>query len=209
MALGFGLSVDASPGAAAAAALDLGDGSAFEDDTLSVALAAFTRVIEAAVASYVGVQVSLVQDGQPVTVTAMTSDETARTSLRLPQAVLELESDAESMVVLYASTPGAFVDLAADLCYSLHATSGQLHIAGRADQEGGSGIAVDVDVPGSALVSGVSGLKELCAVERAVGVLIDRGHYPDEARAALSVCAAREDISLHEYAARVLARLPA
>jgi hypothetical protein len=45
--------------------------------------------------------------------------------------------------------------------------------------DGNRRITLDADVPPNPPVSGVSGLSELSTINRAIGVLIDRGHHPD------------------------------
>ena len=191
------------------------DSNAF-DDALDASLAAFTADIEAAVPSYLGIQLTIRQNGHPVTLTRITPHRTATTSLRLPLRVLGPRFDTDSRVTLYAATAGAFVDLAADLSYALHlATStGRSNDTRSSDgdnQRDAKGdsqlrITLDADVPPNPLVSGVSGLSELSTINRAIGVLIDHGHHPDHAVDTLRCEAARDGLEPDSYAARLLGR---
>jgi hypothetical protein len=57
------------------------------DDALDASLAAFTADIEAAVPSYLGIQLTILQNGHPVTLTRITSHRAATASLRIPLTV--------------------------------------------------------------------------------------------------------------------------
>lgn len=74
-------------------------------------------------------------------------------------------------MVLYAATPGAFVDLAADLAWVLRLEPTALAL----DQH--------LVVPVSS--DGLVGLAEHATINRAIGVLIARGHTPASARGEL------------------------
>jgi ANTAR domain. len=108
----------------------------------------------------------LIIDKQPVSVTSAEPGNTSdiATSLRLSLAWVPSLS-ADSRITFYASTPGTFVDLAADLAFALHSHS----------------IRLDEDIP-SALVSDLTGAGRLSAINQAVGVLISHGHTPDSAQ---------------------------
>src|SRR4029450_2187530 len=150
------------------------------DDALDASLTAFTADIEAAVPSYLGIQLRILQNGHPVTLTRITPHRTATTSLRIPLTVLGPRFDPDSRVILYAATAGAFVDLAADLSYALHiststdrstearSSNGDDQRCGQVDDD--RRITLDADVPPNPLVSGVSGLSELSTINRAIGV---------------------------------------
>ena len=85
--------------------------------------AALVTALRAAVASYRGMYLTVVEGDQPVSLSAFhsTEDGAITTSLRLPFAALAPGFDVGSRVVFYAASPGAFVDLAADLGHALHA----------------------------------------------------------------------------------------
>ena len=167
---------------------DLGSGAG----TPGGSLYDFTAALEAAVPSYLGLQLTIVEHDHPVTLTRIATDRTAHTSLRLPLTALDPRSDPKSRVILYAATAGAFVDLAADLSYVL--------------QEGDDRIVLDADLPPSTLVSGTTGLYELSTSNRAIGLLIGRGQHPTDARATIRREASRLGLEPHEYAAQLLGR---
>ncbi|HEY6683694.1 MAG TPA: hypothetical protein VI030_12005 [Propionibacteriaceae bacterium] len=186
------------------------------DDALDASLAAFTADIEAAVPSYLGIQLTILQNGHPVTLTRIRPHRTATTSLRIPLTVLGPRFDPDSRVTLYAATAGAFVDLAADLSYALHvptstdrstdagSSEGDDQRHGQVD--GNRRITLDADVPPNPPVSGVSGLSQLSTINRAIGVLIGHGHHPDHAGHTLRRRAFRQGLEPHSYAARLLRR---
>ena len=114
--------------------------------------------------------------------------------------------DPQSRIVFYAGTPGAFVDLAADLDYLHRARARSTAYAADGDRDGHRpAVRLDIDLPPVSVVSGFSGLIEYATINRAVGVLIDRGHHPDQAHAVLRRGAATEGLALPDYAARLLA----
>jgi hypothetical protein len=189
------------------------DGNAL-DDALDASLAALTADIEAAVPSYLGIQLTIRQNGHPVTLTRIAPHRTATTSLRIPLTVLGTRFDPDSRVTFYAAAAGAFVDLAADLSYALHVPTSTDRSTDGSDSEdrwrgrvdGDRGITLDADVAPSALVSGVSGLSELSTINRAIGVLIDHGHHPDQAGDTLRCDASSEGLEPNSYATRLLGR---
>ncbi|HEX5905926.1 MAG TPA: hypothetical protein VFY56_02840 [Propionibacteriaceae bacterium] len=189
------------------------DGNAL-DDALDASLAALTADIEAAVPSYLGIQLTIRQNGQPVTLTRIAPHRTATTSLQIPLTVLGPRFDPDSRVTFYAAAAGAFVDLAADLSYALHVPTSTDRSTDGSDGEdrrhrpvdGDRGITLDADAPPSALVSGVSGLSELSTINRAIGVLIDHGHHPDRVGDILRCDASSEGLEPNSYAARLLGR---
>ena len=81
-------------------------------------------------------------------------------SLHVPLSRL-LSPTADGQVTLYAAEPGAFTMLAADLATALHLPADQLWF--------------DRDLEPD-LTSGLTGLRELSAMNRAIGVLVERGH---------------------------------
>ena len=142
------------------------DGVAEQPVELEKSLTALTQALKSAAPSYRGLALTLIIDKQPVTVTSAEPGNTSdiATSLRLSLAWVPSLS-ADSRITLYASTPGTFVDLAADLAFALHSHS----------------IRLDEDIP-SALVSDLTGAGRLSAINKAVGVLISHGHTPDSAQ---------------------------
>ena len=201
--------------------LQLGSGIGLDDKAFHTPLVALVADLRAAIPSYRGLYLTIVEHGYPVSLAAFPSTDDVRsiiTSLRVPFAALGPEVDAESRVVFYAASPGAFVDLAADLGYALQTpTATPDHSAGPAGGSDGDGrpgligdgrgpIALDADLPPPTLLSGLTGLDELVTINRAAGILIDQGHHPDQAHAALRRQAAGAGVQPHLYAARLLRR---
>ena len=81
--------------------ISIGLDSNAPDDALDASLTAFTAAIEAAVPSYLGLQLTIRQNGHPVTLTRITPRRTATTSLRIPLTVLGPRFDPDSRVSLY------------------------------------------------------------------------------------------------------------
>ena len=171
------------------------------DDTLTESLEALAGHLRSAVSSYLGLRLTLVLDGWPVTMTAFSVVDGIRpaTSLRLNLSSQGPGYDSQSQIVFYGGTAGAFVDLAADIDY--------LHRRDRAQTDGDGqhpAVMLDIDLPPVTLVSGFTGLAEYATINRAVGLLIGRGHDPDQARATLHRGAAASGLALHLYAAQLL-----
>jgi hypothetical protein len=143
---------------------DVLDEPGIDLEALLRTVAADTRL---AVDSYLGLTMTLMIDGYPITLTAIDPDDIA-TSLRLPLDVLG-HTDPGSVLVLYAAKPGAFVDLAADLSFALGLSPNTMTL--------------DDDLtPTSDDPAGLQGLAEMVQVNQAIGILIERGHLPDSAR---------------------------
>jgi hypothetical protein len=142
------------------------DGVAEQPVELEKSLTALTEAVKSAAPSYRGLALTLVIDKQPVSVTSAELCDTSdiATSLRLSLAWVPSLS-ADSRITFYASTPGTFVDLAADLSFAL----------------GSGSLRLDEDIP-SALVSDLTGVGRLSAINKAVGVLISHGHTLDSAQ---------------------------
>ena len=141
------------------------DGFAEQPVELEKSLTALTEAVKSAAPSYRGLALTLIIDKQPVSVTSAEPGNTSdiATSLRLSLAWVPSLS-ADSQITFYASVPGTFVDLAADLAFALD-----------------SDIRLDEDIP-SVLVSDLTGVGRLSSVNKAVGVLVGHGHTPDSAR---------------------------
>jgi hypothetical protein len=178
-----------------------------DPDALSAPLTSLVTHLRAAVPSFCGLHLTIAGEGHPVMLTTFRrrhDSDPIRTSLRIRMVALGPGYDEESQVVFYGSTPGAFVDLAADLGYSLAPVSSR----GTPTPPAGSGkhrlIVLDADLPPRTTRSGITGLDERSTIDRAVGFLIDRGHQPDDARAQLRREAAVAGVDPRVYAARVL-----
>ncbi|HWI00594.1 MAG TPA: hypothetical protein VNT27_09690 [Propionibacteriaceae bacterium] len=200
---------------------ELASSIGLETRVLHVPLKALVDNLRAAVTSYRGLQLTIVHSGQPVTLTDLLpteADGTALTSLRVPLSAVDPDHDGGSHVVFYAGTPGALVDLAADLAYVLKtsvipATAGSQLVDTNGDDRArpwqlqvAAYLVLDADVPLSTSISGLTGLSELSAVNRAVGFLIDQGHDLDHAHDRLRWGAITAGVEVHVYAARMLGR---
>jgi hypothetical protein len=172
--------------------------------------------LRAVIPSYRGLQVTILFSDQPVTLTELIpqqTDGTVTTSLRVPLSLLGPRHDEGSRIIFYASTPGAFVDLAADLGYVLKAAVMTDHLDGDGAASDAAPyaepprcLAVDGDLPPNLEASGLTGLSELTAVDRAIGILIDRGHNAGDAYDILRLEATAAGVATHVFAARMLRR---
>lgn len=161
-----------------------------------LALAAGAR---GAVTSLLGMTVTLsspgTQDGVALRFTLLEDDADPRetgSSLRLPRSTEPTEPIVT--VVLYAATPGAFLDLATDLAFldspGLDAAELDQHLGPR-----------PADVTGA--------LRQGSIVSEAVGALLDRGRTHTQARAELDALAAAAGTSRIVEAGRLLDTLTA
>jgi hypothetical protein len=210
--------------------LQLSSSVGLDDDTLAAPLVSLVEGLQAAVPSYRGLHLTIVDLSHPVSLTAflpVQDVDSINTSLRVGFAALGPGFDGESRVVFYAATPGAFVDLAADFGYALDtpivtsaippgsadSTDGEeqhSHSHRDGDRQHGPGrngdqlIVLDADLPPTTTRSGLTGLNERSTIDRAVGVMIDHGHHPDRAHATLRRQAAAAGVEPQIYAAGVL-----
>jgi hypothetical protein len=144
-----------------------------------------------AVESYVGLRITMAFDAHEISCSAYAdgaSGAEIATSLRLPLPPLA-PVGAGSRLVLYAATPGAFVDLAADLTYALALES--------------TSLALDQDVR-PPMGGGIDGLRSLSDINQAIGLLVGRGHTIPSARAELRRLAQLDSGDLHHVAAGLL-----
>jgi hypothetical protein len=150
-------------------------------------LTALTSALKRVAPSYRGMALTLVIDEQPVSVTSAELGNTLAiaTSLCLSLAWVPLLGK-DSQITFYASVPGTFVDLAADLAFAL----------------GSESLRLDEDLP-SALVSDLTGVHRLLTINEAVGVLIGHGHTPDSARHELRYIAEANRSSIRRAAETV------
>jgi hypothetical protein len=162
------------------------DGFAEQPVELEKSLTALTEAVKSAAPSYRGLVLTLIIDKQPVSVTSAEPGNTSdiATSLRLSLAWIPSLS-ADSRITFYASTPGTFVDLAADLAFALD-----------------SDIRLDEDIP-PVLASDLTGIGKLSAINKAVGVLINHGHTPHSAQRELRHTAASTPCSIQKAAEAV------
>jgi hypothetical protein len=213
--------------------LQLSSSVGLDDDALAAPLVSLVEGLQMVIPSYRALHLTVVDIAHPVTLTAFVPAqdvESIVTSLRVGFAALGPGFDGESRVVFYAATPGAFVDLAADFGYALgtpivtasapstatdstdgvgrrrsgHCDDDKQH--GPACRDGDPLIVLDDDLPPPSAISGLVGLDELTMINRAAGILIDQGHHPNQAHAALLGHAAAAGVQPHIYAARLLRR---
>jgi hypothetical protein len=211
--------------------LQLGSSVGLDDDALAAPLVSLVDGLQTAVPSYRGLYLTIADISHPVSLIAFLpvhDIDSINTSLRVGFAALGPGFDGESRVVFYAATPGAFVDLAADFGYALDTPvvtagtrpgsadstdDGGQHSDGRRDydmqhcparRDGDRLILLDADVPPTTTRSGLIGMDQRSTIDRAVGVMIDHGHDPDRAHAALRRQAAAAGVEPHIYAATLL-----
>lgn len=166
-----------------------------DDDEIMEPLRDLVAALRTAVPSYRGVCLTVVDNGRAVRLTdfdPLPDGEGVITSLRLPFAALGAGFSRDSQVVFYAATPGAFVDLGADLGHALDAPTAQ--------------IVLDADLPPITLEAGLTGLDDVSAINRAVGILMNQGHHPHQAHAELHRQATAAGVETLIYAARLLKR---
>jgi len=190
------------------------------DDTLT----ALTAALNSTATTYCGLRLTIVENQWPITLTAVTDghdadghDVPVGTSLRLPLALVSPAVDHGSRVVFFAVTPGAFIDLAADLSYVLGGIPvSQASPPADGDDHrdhGGAGldghrraIELDLDLPLLSRVSGLTGFAELTVLNRAIGMLVAQGNDIEQAHQLLRRDAAAAGVEPHVYAARILRR---
>ena len=172
----------------------LSDALGDSDVDLETLLQALAADLKDAIASYIGMTLTIIVNGHEFSFTMFleANAEAVATSLKIPLAALSSAEEGTSLV-LYATMPGAFVDLAADLSYVL-------------------GLGPDLLVPDQRTAhhattldqAGVAGLAEYSLVNQAVGVLIARGHTAESARDELRRLADLDGGHLRDAASTVL-----
>lgn len=169
---------------------------ALEDPDVDFAadVAALTAAARNAVHSYLGL--TIIFSGDPavaITVFAEPGPMPAtRASLRMPMPGNDI-GDVGVVFILYASQPGAFVDLAADLAWMSARTSTQF--------------VLDQHLQPHAQPDGTVTLRDAMLINQAIGVLISRGATPDAALRDIDALTARDGIDRTAAAASILATL--
>ena len=155
-----------------------------DDPDLTGVLCMVEHAAELAVPSLLGWKLTFTSQGQLLTLTSMhplVHTGNVRASLHVPlSSVLRLPADGR--VTLYAAQPGAFTMLAADLAAAL-----QLHT----DQ-----LCLDQNLQPD-LTSGLTGLRELSAMNQAIGAQIQRGHTPARTQTHVDQQPAVTDLNAH------------
>jgi hypothetical protein len=149
-----------------------------------------------AVPSYLGLDITIVTDGLPVTLTALqhrANPGQTVTWLYVPlPAMCPVEQG--SALCMYAGVAGAFVDLAADLSWLLDL-----------DPES---LVLDQHVPAEGAPLTRFSLTNFSLINQAIGVLIERGHTPKNAHQRLHTVAANDSNDLTRAAAKILSTIP-
>lgn len=156
-------------------------------------LARTVRAARAAVQSYIGLTVTTGPAETDVSFTVLADGATradVRTSLCVPFRPASNGGPAPA-VIFFASTPGAFVDLAADIAW----------LTGRAPAE----LALDEHVQLPDGLDGAGTVAARSAVDQAVGVLLAQGLTPEQARADIARRAAADGGDLVRAAERTIA----
>lgn len=152
---------------------------------------------QAAVHSSLGLSVAIKAHGAEFDLTVLaegTQPEQVRTSLLVPLSTADVSTTSASVtVVLYAASPGAFVDLAADLAW----------ITGRALAD----FRLDEHRELPAGYTDRSPLAAMSDINQALGVLIGDGSTPEQAERILYARAATVGIDLRGAATLILAVL--
>jgi hypothetical protein len=146
-----------------------------------------------AVDSYLGLRMTVIVEGRRLsfaTFTDIDPQPQIASSLMLPLAGATDLQDGSSLL-LYAATPGAFVDLAADLGFALGLDL--------------SALALDQHRATPTGYPGIEGLEPWRDVNQAIGVLIGRGHTIESAHGELRSLAVLGSGSVHHAAAALLA----
>lgn len=147
---------------------------------------------QAAVPSYLGLSIIVNGSDPPFMFTTLADTSTAgdvRASLRLTLPGVGQTSPAV-VLVLYAGTPGTFVDLAADLAW----------LTGRPLSE----FTLDQHLTAPARVDAETSLQAAAVINQAIGVLIGLGYPPRHAHSELNNLAESAGVNRHTAAQRIL-----
>ncbi len=187
---------------AAALAADLGILTAALDEPgadVAHSLRQLTAGATAAIPTFLGLSVTADDSDPPFTFTTFVEGVRmgdVRTSLRLALAGVGIAGLLPAVVVvLYAESPGTFVDLAADLAW----------LTARPLSE----FALDQHLPATAERGAPASLFEVSVINQAIGALIGQGYTPEQADQHLTAEGAGAGISQHAVGLRILAGLNA
>lgn len=159
---------------------------------IALSLHRLTLDAAAAVSSYLGLSVVVSQSDTPLTITTLTDGTVVAdicTSLHVLLPVTE-PGRAPVALILYAATPGAFVDLAADMAWlkaspMIEVTLDE-HLLSATGRETATQLLAASDI------------------NQAIGVLIGRGYTAHEAHREIDTHAATNDIDRHSAARLIL-----
>ena len=153
-----------------------------------------------AVPSYVGLSVRVRTDHGHVELATLEHETQLVgivTSIRIPLGTKPSRRDDDDtplVLILYAASAGAFVDLAADVAW----------LTARSLED----VLLDEDLSGAALRRPVRSLRAQSSIDQAIGVLIGQGRTPDDARDELVTLATAAGVPLSSAALAVLASIP-
>lgn len=144
--------------------------------------------------SSIGLEVSTVVAGQDVRVAhfltgVRPSDVVSSLEVPLQADPRGTSTNGPVRVIFYATRPGAFVDLAADLAHAQGLPLDRLELG---------------DTRPVSTAAGVRGLERVSVIHRAVGVLIAQGVPPEEAQRQLDADAEAAAVPLVEHARTVI-----
>ena len=165
-------------------------------DGLSATANALVESLATAVSSFRGLDLRVTHAGQRVTLTAFDKVVAGQIATSLRWRLNGHDQADPDQLILYAGRTGAFVDLAADLRYALVKKSP--HMLLQPDLE------LDQDLPPRTTTTGLTGLSELSLLNRAAGVLIDRGASPRDALTELDRQALLAGVDRYAYARELL-----
>jgi hypothetical protein len=166
---------------------------------LAHSLRQLTANATAAIPTFLGLSVTVDGSDPPFAFTTFvegvgTGD--VRTSLRL---ALPRVGDARPLlsvvVILYAGSPGTFVDLAADLAWLTSRPLGEF--------------VLDQHLSGPAEWVAATSLSEASVINQAIGALVGQGYTPEQAERHLTAEGADAGITRHAVGVRILAGLNA
>lgn len=186
-----------TPAAATASALTVLTEALDDPDTdIAHSLRLLTLDAAAAIPSYRGLTVVVPHSDPPLVVTTLATGSVAEdihTSLRFSVPGRgDPRKSSVVLITLYAGSPGAFVDLAADLAW----------LTGRPPRD----FVLDQHLTHAAESPPEGHLHAASTINQAIGVLIGRGYTPQQADWQLDVQAAHHRTDRHAAAQRILAK---
>ena len=140
------------------------------DVDLQCSLDRLGRTLGTAISSFLGLSMTVRVDDHPITVTTTSRTAAPATVAGSPVVGASISlplPERAATVVFYAGSPGAFVDLAADVTHAWTLPPGAVVIDAQ--------LTPDPDCDSR---TEVGGLAEFDVVHQAVGVLVGRGHLP-------------------------------
>jgi hypothetical protein len=164
----------------------------FDQIDLESLLAEFVTDVRRAVRSYLGVTLTVVDDGRPFTMTVMSDGAGPRdvvSSAALPLSTVD-GAEPGSQIVFYAGCAGGLVDFAADLSYAL-----QLPL---------TAVELDRHRPPPSPDDGLVGLAEMMRLNQAVGILIEKGYTAEEAHLELGRVADNAEVTLDHLSQQLI-----